>query len=841
MNNKLRSLLMTAGSSSTSIKTWQVDTTGEQINSVAYSPTLNLFAAISQFNVLCTSTNGNDWVVRDSGQTGHLFFSIRWTNSQFIISASQNTPTLARLLTSTDGITWSSVLPNRDIQDVEGNGSIYIGNNGQTNGSMFSSTNLVNWTPIVTASGRRVIWTGTQFVAIGARTSGEIYTSPNGTTWTFRSGAAGTLSDIAWSGSMFVVTSTTSNTIYTSSDGASWTARTVGVAQVFNNVIWNGTQFVIVGNNRAIATSTDGIAWTQRSPVPTALSQSFTRVSSSSTNNVTFSSNGRAVSSNGTDWTIIRATCNEVRYSPTLDLFVGVGNSGFITTSTDGISWTTQTSNTTNQLESVTWTGTQFIAVGASGTILTSPNGVTWTVRSGASGALNSVVSNGSTIIAIGASAFTSSDGITWTARTLPGWGSGTGNFNSIIWDGTKFLASGTAGIISTSVNGATWTTTVRRHSEINAIIYISTLGKFVATGRNGAVLQSTDGFTWTTSTNSTSIIANYTSIASDGTNIVIAAGTTIHVSSNGGTSFISRTSNAAGNLNALIWDGSRYVGVGVNTVITSPDSTTWTARSGVSGTMNAVAHSGSMYVTVSLTGTIFSSPDSITWTSRTSNTVNSLNSIVSNGSIFVAVGATGTVITSPDGITWTTRTSNTTAPLTSVIWDGARFVAIASNLIITSPDGITWTSMSSLLPTNQTQRLAYNGTRYIAAGNNGIIYTSTDLAIWLPVAGGNIQQLLWDGTRYIGGDSLGTILTSLDGVAWTASHSGTTTGFSSIIKNGETYTLAGTGVNMRSSTDLNSWTSENAGFTGQIQSMAQSSTKIVAVGFNGVMAYKSK
>ena len=57
-------------------------------------------------------------------------------------------------------------------------------------------------------------------------------------------------------------------------------------------------------------------------------------------------------------------------------LFIAVGASGTLLTSSDGTTWTAQTSGTSNNLKGVTYGNSTFIAVGgdgyANGTILTS-------------------------------------------------------------------------------------------------------------------------------------------------------------------------------------------------------------------------------------------------------------------------------------------------------------------------------------------------------------------------------------------------------------------------------------------------------------------------------------
>jgi hypothetical protein len=64
-------------------------------------------------------------------------------------------------------------------------------------------------------------------------------------------------------------------------------------------------------------------------------------------------------------------TLNAVAWSRTQ--FVAVGANGTILTSRDGSTWTPQKSGTSQTLNAVVWADTQFVAVGANGTILTSP------------------------------------------------------------------------------------------------------------------------------------------------------------------------------------------------------------------------------------------------------------------------------------------------------------------------------------------------------------------------------------------------------------------------------------------------------------------------------------
>ena len=78
-----------------------------------------------------------------------------------------------------------------------------------------------------------------------------------------------------------------------------------------------------------------------------------------------------------------------------VSLFVSVGQSGTILTSSDGTSWTERTSGTSEYPGGVTYGNGTFVMVDQDGIILTSSDGTTWTERtSGTSKSLSGVTSS---------------------------------------------------------------------------------------------------------------------------------------------------------------------------------------------------------------------------------------------------------------------------------------------------------------------------------------------------------------------------------------------------------------------------------------------------------------
>lgn len=132
-------------------------------------------------------------------------------------------------------------------------------------------------------------------------------------------------------------------------------------------------------------------------------------------------------------------------------------------------------------------------------TILTSPDGITWTSQtSGTTQALNGITYGNNTFVAIGGSTIlTSSDSITWTSRTS---GTTQVHLNEITYFNNSFVAQGIGydpiNVVLTSLDGITWTkqTSVNCPNVTNATYGNNT---FVTTS-GCDIFTSSDGITWT-------------------------------------------------------------------------------------------------------------------------------------------------------------------------------------------------------------------------------------------------------------------------------------------------------------------------------------------------------
>ncbi len=240
--------------------------------------------------------------------------------------------------------------------------------------------------------------------------------------------------------------------IFTSTDGVNWTLRAQPVANAtVRSFTWNQSTgsplYSVVGYTGTTylwATSTDGSTWTNRSAAENLTDIVFG-------NGVwvgNYVNSYVKQSTNGTSWNVTPGpigsqTLNSTAHNGVTgagSVFVTVGNAGSVASSNaDGTTWTTRSSGVSAALNAVAFGNGLFVAVGNTGVITTSPDGVTWTVRATANQLttynFSSVVYGAGRWIAVTNSgsignsgstyggAFVSTDGITWRPVGGSGWG----------------------------------------------------------------------------------------------------------------------------------------------------------------------------------------------------------------------------------------------------------------------------------------------------------------------------------------------------------------------------------------------------------------------------------
>jgi hypothetical protein len=186
-----------------------------------------------------------------------------------------------------------------------------------------------------------------------------------------------------------------------------------------------------------------------------------------------------------------------------LSLYVAVGDKGTILTSPDGITWNNQTSGTARDLRSVAWGDSGYVAVGRGGTILSSPDGRTWSDRTiDTSYEILSAAYGGNRFIAVGYDndglmdtdrvILVSANGISWMRKSVQG----RDYLTYVVYDAGQYVVADMRGDVLTSDDCETWASHISgTQNHIESITYGN--GHYVAVGWEGTVCTSADGITW--------------------------------------------------------------------------------------------------------------------------------------------------------------------------------------------------------------------------------------------------------------------------------------------------------------------------------------------------------
>lgn len=707
--------------------------------SIAYSPTLTLYAATSESGDIHTSPDGITWTEQVTPEA-NSWNGICWGGTSFVAVASNGT---FRVITSTDGITWiaRNASNANTWRSVAYNGTVFaaVADTGAVATQVMTSPDGITWTN--RTSSLATTWksicanSAGRFVAVADSGATRSMTSADGITWssvTALATASTWQSVTANSANEFVAVASSGATLVakSSSTGLTWTNQIVSATNSWTAVTYNGTVYAAVSAGGDIATSPDGNTWTQRVPAE--------------------SNQWNDIASNNTGVMVAVAS---------------TGNTRFMRSTDNGITWTAIVPGAAavNAWKSICWNGTVFCAVADVGTaasqIVTSPDGITWTIRTTLIAA-GSVCSNtAGRLVAVSTSGATRSmtsgdNGVTWT---LTGGLVTASTWRSVSSDGTNFTAVADTGAIVVATcgsTGATWSNQIVSSANTwSAIAYGG--GIYCAVATSGDIMTSTDGVTWT-----------------------------------------QRVPTESNQWNSVAWNGSVFCAVsstGNNRVMTSPTGVTWTARTAsIVNTWQSIAWNGTVFAAVAdagvVLGQVMTSPDGTTWTSRSSSLATTWKGICSNASgRFVAVASTGATrsMTSADGITW----SSTGALAVALAWkavtsNGTNFVAVSNDSSVSGgatcgSTGATWLNVT-VASNNAWQAITYNSTLglYVAVSSTGVgtrVMTSPTGATGTWTGRSSAADNSWvgivsNGTNLVAVSSNGTsrVMSSIDAIGWT-------------------------------------------------------------------------
>ena len=533
---------------------------------------------------------------------------------------------------------------------------------------------------------------------------------------------------ITYGANKFVTLGQSGRVGISSDGGETWSSSAITNlgSHAWYAIAYGNNTFAALGATGYVSTSTDGITWTAATQHSGLGSNNWAAMTCGTTgirkSFVALSSTGYISSSlDGIYWdTATQSTelgsngWSGIAYGN--GKFVAIGGLGYVSTSTNGYTWTTAEQKPNLSVVSgwtVTFDGTKFIAVSNQGWEATSTDGGYWMVSKhrklcknspwtgvAAGGDSAVVISTIGTIsvlnlleqpvsyIDIGQQVNIKPDGENWTTPVQALASSS--SWQSLAFDGTKFVALGGSGYISTTTDGVTWTTPTQVTNlgshDWTDLVYGN--GKFVAIGSDGYISTSTDGTTWTVATQVANLGSgrywfsieyipwNTQTVASNvisNSGMFVAQGIYGYMStSTDGTTWTAATQASALNANSRQWTGlhefnSALFSFGFasskNTAISRVGNSrgvtaNWSTAVeysdlGLEKTFKGVAHDSEKIVAMERYGYITTSTDSVNW-----STLTAIDTLANKGywqglaygnNTYVAVSTDGYVSTSPD------------------------------------------------------------------------------------------------------------------------------------------------------------------------------------------------
>jgi hypothetical protein len=615
-----------------------------------------------------------------------------------------------------------------------------------------------------------------------------------------------------------------------------------GLDAAVSDLAWSSDRFVAVGRGTVldspsfpqpvktrIASSTDGVTWTYH--------------------------NGAESFDNGTNLRIlVNSNGKKIIFSTTSNRLIISGGNRF---SNDFDTWTNSTalaslSGWGSKIPTAgicaTYSGGEYYIIGGPNNSLatSTDGGATWTYGTIPGFGSNAVATNlptafahnysTNTLFVFGAEgkfAYGTPGGLTSSnslASRLSADGVISGSTVSwALWDGSRLLVgtAGTVGRIYSSTDFITWTFIgVNNGSPVyNGSLYVA------AGGSSGTFVTSTNAVTWTNNNSlfSQGFTGSTTRAAvnpQNGTFVIGGQKGAIGVGTSNGSSW---TYSDGLNNRYSVWGpnpaystvalpGGEFLAGGEGGRVAYYFNGDWTYRSSLRSTawgtvrdVTGIAISPSIIVAVGESGACATtSNNGTTWTfnsnlASTAWSTTTARSAVWNGSVFCVVGDNAAVATSPDGVTWTVQNSikstlwGSTASIRCVISINGMLLVVGDNAkCATSTDnGVSWTYQSGMSNgnwANTTARTAvWNGSQVLIAGDNGMVFTTSDFITWEFESGFRIAEGL-SGQAAL--SPLNTTSYNIRSAAWV---------------NNTHYLLVGTSQKMYTSSNGITWTRQNA------------------------------
>jgi len=819
------------------------------------------FVAAGDNSTVLTSPDGLAWRAITTPGNNNFYRGVAHNGARFVaVGLGPNATQRGGAVFSDDGETWSAgTLPANvgTMSAVAAGAGVFVAV-GET-GRIYYSADGTAWneasSPVTTAL-ITITYANGLFVVGGS--SGRILTSSDGIDWTNRSVSTGnTLASIAYHQGAWYASSATLE-CFTSPNGVAWT-RIVTAGRTNNTLRLASTSGVLFAAtaNGSIALTEQPRNWVTHQ-ITSAASTTFYGIAEGRNMLV-------VVGSRGLVYTAATATPSAPPVpAPVLraegdSLKVSVGKKNIVSASGGGFAKLELYANGIKVSE----------INGAAGAFSWTPSAI-----GPYSLVVRGVAASGESAVS---ATYAARAGVArWNWRNPSPVGA---DLNGAVRaDGKWWLVGRTGALLTLSDDGTFERVDFPTTQHLTGITYAN--GQFVvsanyfdsASGEDiGPIWTSTDGYNWNLATATTlaGLNINFITYAQD--KWLIGSLGSVIVTSPDGVNWTRQITGLANPMRGAAYGGSLWVAVAAGgKIITSPDAVRWTERtSGVTTDLAGVAYNNGAFVIAGLSGVILRSTDGVNWARQTSGTNSALNGVGVVGGSFVIAGDTGVTLFSPEGTAWTRSsmegkfssslaiataaeravmvgragevytsnhpgawqrvTTGSGAGLSSVIFASGRFVTVGlrtdpiTNVVSTaishSADGVRWTRANSSTGLNAVNffGVAHALNTYVAVGDGGRIFTSTNAADWTAQISGvttSLTSVAGGPAGFVAAGTGGVILSSADGVAWSTRPSGTTNTFNSVgFGDGRFVAVGGSGT-IQISTDGVTWTSVESGVT---------------------------
>lgn len=498
-------------------------------------------------------------------------------------------------------------------------------------------------------------------------------TSNDRTNWTaVASGTALNLHGVASGfGGVVIIVGDNGKVLRSQDGGKTWNNINVPTTKRLNAVASAGTSFITVGESGTILRSSDGgLSWSIDNSNLAASSSLNGVAYFGSSHIIAVGDAGTIITTNGAPWVRQTTQTSNNLYGVTvsttdfgrggkISLAVAVGENGYVTQSSDAITWTQNTNlSTIETLYGISSDSNRIVIVGSSGDIFKSDNkGSSWNNTYSDNGTVINTVTiagNGQAVAMgnLGLVLNSDSDLTTWlkTNKSEP-------DLNAmVVSDDGTYVAVG-YGVIMASKDGANWTSVAnvgRLSMKGVAVHRYSTGTLFVAVGVGGTFMTSKDGYNWSKqqvpfSSSLSSVAINSIS----GRIVVVGEKGTSYATSDRGQTWVQKETRVEKNLNSIVADSTSdsFIAVGDagTALVLRGQYGSWdTVNSGITENLYGVSLGlgAKNAVAVGENGVIICSQDKgKTWSNSPSPTITkTLKAVTSTGddSTFYAVGVDG-------------------------------------------------------------------------------------------------------------------------------------------------------------------------------------------------------